>query len=119
MPSPDRRTAGSRRAWGRGPSTPRIEPLEGRTLLAARASSTLPDLVNSALSVSSSVADWGNSVEVMGRVTNQGGTTTTAPVQVTLYASPVRGVNPHSVPIGQVTIPAGLAPGEWVPYQTP
>jgi hypothetical protein len=117
MPSPDRRAAGRRRAWGRGHCTLKLESLERRTLLAAPVS-TLPDLVNSALNVSSSVADWGNSVEVEGRVTNQGGATATAPFQITLYASPVRGVNKYSVPIGQVTIPAGLAPGQWVPYQT-
>ncbi len=43
---------------------------------------------------------------------------TTAPFQVVLYASPVRGIDKYSVPIGEVTIPAGLAPGQIVPYQT-
>jgi hypothetical protein len=87
-------------------------------LLAAGAGN-LPDLVNSALAVSSNVSDWGQSVQVNGRVTNQGGAATTAPLQVGLYASSVRGINKYSVPIGQVTIPAGLAPGQSVPYQTP
>jgi hypothetical protein len=118
MPSPDRRATGRRRAWGRGPIILKLESLEGRALLAARAGD-LPDLVNSALTVSSNVSDWGSSVEVEGRVTNQGATATSVPVQVGLYASSVRGIRKYAVPIGQVTIPAGLAPGQSVPYQTP
>ena len=118
MPSPDRRATGRRRAWGRGPINLKLESLEGRALLAAGAGN-LPDLVNSALAVSSNVSDWGQSVQVNGRVTNQGSAATTAPLQVSLYASSVRGVNKYSVPIGQVTIPAGVAPGQSVPYQTP
>ena len=47
MPSHDRRAAGRRRAWGRGPIILKLESLERRALLAAN--STLPDLVNSAL----------------------------------------------------------------------
>jgi hypothetical protein len=116
MSSPDRRAAGRRRAWGRGPYTLKLESLERRALLAARAG-TLPDIVNSALAVSSSVADWGNTLEVQGRVTNQGGSTTTAPFQVGIYASSVRGINKYSAPIGQVTVPAGLAPGQSLSYQ--
>ena len=68
--------------------------------------------------VSSSVSDWNNSVEVEGRVTNQGSTTESSSFQVAIYASPVRGIDKYSVPIGEVTIPAGLAPGQTVPYQT-
>src|SRR6516164_6003460 len=115
MPSHDRRAAGRRRAWGRGPIILKLESLERRALLAAN--STLPDLVNSALVTSSSVADWSDTLEVQGRVTNQGGGTTTAPFQVALYASPVRGIDKYSVPIGSVTIPAGLGAGQSVPYQ--
>src|SRR5262249_40661598 len=118
MPSPERRATGRRRAWGRGPIILKLESLEGRALLAARAGN-LPDLVNSALTVSSNVSDWGNSVEVEGRVTNQGSAATTAPLQVGLYASAVRGINKYSVPIGQVTIPAGLGPRQPGPYHAP
>src|SRR6185437_8857414 len=100
MPSPDRRATGRRRAWGRGPVDLKLESLEGRALLAARAGN-LPDLVNSALAVSSNVSDWGSSVEAEGRVTNQGANATTVPVQVGLYASAVRGIRKYSVPIGQ------------------
>jgi CARDB len=118
MPSHDRRAGGRRRAWGRGPVVLKLECLERRALMAAASGSDLPDLVNSSLAVSTSVSDWGNAVEVEGKVTNQGDTATTQPFQVELYASPVRGVDKYSVAIGSVTIPAGLAPHESVPYQT-
>src|SRR5262249_15621527 len=91
MPSQDRRAAGRRRAWGRGPIILKLESLERRALLAANG--TLPDLVNSALTTSNSVADWSDMVEVSGQVTNQGGSTTTAPLLVSIYASPVRGID--------------------------
>lgn len=116
MSSPDRRAAGRRRNPGRGPAHPRLEPLEGRALMAAHGGA-LPDLVNSAMAVSTGTSDWGNSIEIQGRVTNQGHSTTSSAFPIILYASPVRGVNRESVPIGQVTIPAGLAPGQSIPYQ--
>jgi hypothetical protein len=121
MSSHDRRAAGRRRAWGRRPIILKLEPLERRELLTASASaanSTLPDLVNSALVTSTSVSDWGGNLEVDGRVKNQGGSTTTAPFQIEIYASDIRGINKYVVPIGTVTIPSGLAPGQSVPYQT-
>ncbi len=116
MPSQDRRAAGRRRAWGRGPIILRFESLEHRALLSL--SSSLPDLVNSSLITSTSVSDWNESVEVEGLVKNQGLTTTTAPFEVALYASPVKGLDKYSLQIGQVMIPAGLTPGQSVPYQT-
>src|SRR5947207_2377530 len=116
MPSHDRRAAGRRRAWGRGPIILKLESLERRALMTA--DTTLPDLVNSALATSSTVADWKNTVAVEGRVTNQGGGTTTAPLQIALYASPIRGIDRYSVPIGEATIPAAVAAGQTVPYQT-
>ena len=115
MSSQDRRAAGLRRARGRGPIILKLECLERRELLAASVSSTLstlPDLVNSSLVTSASVSDWGQTIEVEGRVKNQGGGTTTAPFQITIYASPIRGIDRYSVPIGQVQIPAGLAAGD-------
>ena len=116
MPSQDRRAAGRRRAWGRGPIILKFESLERRALLTAAPG--LPDLVNSSLITSTNVSDWGGNIEVEGLVTNQGGSTTTAPFEVALYASPVRGIDKYSVQIGQVMIPAGLAPGQTIPYQT-
>jgi CARDB len=121
MSSHDRRAAGRRRAWGRRPIILKLESLERREMLTASAtaaSSTLPDLVNSALITSTSVSDWNGNLEVEGRVKNQGGSTTTAPFQITIYASGIRGINRNSVPIGSVVIPSGLAPGQSVPYQT-
>jgi hypothetical protein len=116
MPSQNRRAAGRRRAWGRGPIILKLEALERRALLTAN--SALPDLVNSALTTSSNIADWNDTVEVEGRVTNQGGSATTAPFQVAIFASAVRGVHALAIPIGEVTIPAGLMPGQTIPYQT-
>ena len=82
MPIHDRRAAGRRRAWGRGPIILKLESLERRALMAANSNSSLPDLANAALTVSSNVADWNSTIEVEGRVTNQGGATATAPFQV-------------------------------------
>lgn len=116
MPSHDRRPAGRRRAWGRGPIILRLESLEGRQLLAAAAS--LPDLVNANLTTSDSVSDWAGTVEIEGQVKNQGGGVTTVPFGIEFYASPIRGIDKYSVPIGYVTIPAGLAAGATADYET-
>jgi len=116
MPSHDRRAAGRRRAWGRGPIILRLESLERRELLAA--GSNLPDLVNSALTTSNSASDWGQTIEVEGQVKNQGGGITTVPFGIELYASPIRGIDRYSVPIGSVTIPAGLRAGQSAAYET-
>jgi len=116
MLSQDRRAAGRRRAWGRGPIILRFDSLERRALLTLAPG--LPDLVNSSLITSTTVSDWQGNVEVEGLVRNQGGSTTTAPFEVALYASPVKGIDKYSVPIGQVMIPAGLVPGQSIPYQT-
>jgi subtilase family serine protease len=122
MPSHDRRAAGRRRAWGRGPIILKLESLERRELLTATATatanSTIPDLVNSSLLLSTNTADWNGTIAVAGRIKNQGGGTTTAPFDVEIYASPVRGLDKYSVPIAQVEIPAGLAAGASIPYQT-
>ena len=116
MPSHDRRAAGRRRAWGRGPIILKLESLEHRALLTA--ASTLPDLVNSSLLISTNTSDWNDTISVSGRVKNQGGGITTAPFEVAIYASPVRGIDKYAVPIGEVEIPAGLAAGQSIPYQT-
>ncbi|HKI17794.1 MAG TPA: CARDB domain-containing protein [Isosphaeraceae bacterium] len=116
MLSHDRRAAGRRRAWGRGPIILKLESLERRELLTA--TSTLPDLVNSSLLISTNTADWNDTIGVSGRVKNQGGSTTTAPFEVEIYASPVRGIDKYSVSIAEVEIPAGLAAGQSIPYQT-
>ena len=85
---------------------------------ASTANSTLPDLVNSALITSTAVSDWGGTLEVEGRVKNQGGSTTTAPFEIEIYVNSIRGYNKYAVPVGLVTIPSGLAAGQSVPYDT-
>jgi CARDB len=115
MSSHDRRAAGRRRAWGRGPIILKIESLERRALMAG---TPLPDLVNASFTTPNNVADWGDSVEVEGQVKNQGDATTTSSFEVAFYASPVRGIDKYSVPLGSVMIPAGLAAGTYVPYST-
>jgi hypothetical protein len=116
MPSQDRRAAGRRRAWGRGPIILKFEPLEARELLSLAPG--LPDLVNASLITSTTVSDWQGNIEINGLITNQGQSTTPAPVEVDLYASPIRGIGRYSVLIGQAMIPGGLAPGQSIPYQT-
>ena len=114
MPTLNRRAAGRRRAWGRGPIILRFESLERRELLAA---SSLPDLAGASL-VTVHQADWGDPVAVQGTIVNQGGTTVTVPFEVELYASPSIAIGRYAVPLGSVTIPAGLAPAQSVPFST-
>jgi hypothetical protein len=116
MPSQNRRASGIRRAWGRGPIILKLESLERRDLLSA--TGALPDLVNSSLATATSVADWNDIVTIAGRVTNQGSAPTTAPFEIDIYASPVRGIDRYSVPIGAVTIAPGLAAGQSALYNT-
>jgi hypothetical protein len=111
MPTLNRRAAGRRRAWGRGPIILKFDSLESRELLSAA------DLAGSSL-VTVHAADWDDSVAVQGTIVNQGGTTVTVPFDVALYASPSTAVGRYAVEIGDVTIPAGLAPGQSVPFST-
>jgi hypothetical protein len=116
MPSHDRRSAGRRRAWGRGPIILRFESLEGRQLLST-AILALPDLVASSF-VTTTNADWNQPITATGVVTNQGGATVPTPFNVAIYASHNVNVGPTSVLLGEVTIPAGLAPGQSAPFTT-
>jgi hypothetical protein len=111
MPTLNRRAAGRRRAWGRGPIILKFDSLERRELLAAA------DLAGSSL-VTVHAADWNDTVAVQGTIVNQGGTTVTVPFDVALYASPSISIGRYAVEIGDVTIPAGLAPGQSVPFST-
>ena len=116
MPSHDRRAAGRRRAWGRGPIILKLESPRTAGDCSRQAqrqrNSTLPDLVNSSLITSTSVSDWSGNLEVDGQGQEPG----RRHDHRTLSRSrsmprPIRGINKYSVPIGQVMIPAGLAPG--------
>ncbi len=62
----NRRSAGRRRAWGRGPITLRYDSLEKRELLSA-APHGLPDLVGSSF-VTVQNADWGDSERLVVNV---------------------------------------------------
>ena len=112
MPTLNRRAVGRRRAWGRGPIILRFD-----------FSHWLPELLPSRRSaiftiIMVAAADWGDSVAVQGTIVNQGGTTVTVPFDVALYASPSISIGRYAVEIGDVTIPAGLAPGQSVPFST-
>ena len=75
------------------------------------------DLAGSSL-VTTHQADWGDTVDVKGTIVNQGGTTVTTPFDVALYASPSTAIGRYAVQVGEVTIPAGLAPEQAVPFDT-
>ncbi|WP_422927230.1 CARDB domain-containing protein [Singulisphaera sp. PoT] len=113
MPSQDRRAAARRRAWGRGPHILRFDSLEHRQLLAA---SALPDLLGNTFAVGSPSASWGDSIQVSGTVQNQGQASADQSFQVSIVASTSPIIGPGAVTLGQVTIPAGLAPGQSAPY---
>src|SRR4051812_33175316 len=116
MSSHDRRSAGRRRAWGRGPIILKFDPLERREVLSG-VGQALPDLVSSSI-VATSTADWNGTVEVSGQITNQGSAPVTQPFLVQIYASHNNKTGLYAVSLGQVTIPAGLSPGQSVPYST-
>ena len=116
MSPQDRRSAGRRRAWGRGPIILKFESLERRELLSS-GGPALPNLVGSSF-VTSPNADWNQSITSSGTVTNQGLATVTTPFNVAIYASPRVTIGPYSVLLGEVTIPAGLAPGQSAPFTT-
>ena len=63
MPTLNRRAAGRRRAWGRGPIILRFDSLEPRELLTAPP--PLADLAGSSL-VTVHAADWNDTVAVQG-----------------------------------------------------
>lgn len=109
MPIDKRRAADRRRAWGRGPVILRFEPLEGRALLSTTAVA-LPDLVGQSFQTPTNLA-WGDSLDAKGVVLNQGTAATTSSFLVDLYSSATPSLGQGAVMLGQVTVPAGLAPG--------
>ncbi|WP_435019829.1 CARDB domain-containing protein [Tundrisphaera sp. TA3] len=108
MSSYDRRAAGRRRAWGRGPAILRFEPLEGRQLLSA--DTPMADLIPVKFDTVHT-ANWGDRVTASGTVSNQGTATTVVPTSVDIYASTEPRINATSVLMGEIQVPAGLAPG--------
>src|SRR3954465_1712995 len=92
MSSHDRRAAGRRRAWGRGPIILRFEPLEGRQLLAATPAAAtppapLPDLVGQSFQTPLTL-EWGGTFHAQGVVVNHGTAAVSTPFKVDIYASP-------------------------------
>ena len=115
MPTLNRRAAGRRRAWGRGPIILKFDSLERRDLMTIAPPAA--ELAGSSL-VTTHAADWGDSIDVKGTIINQGGTTVTTPFDVALYASPSTAIGRYAVQVGDVTIPAGIMPGQSVPFDT-
>ena len=115
MPSHDRRSAGRRRAWGRGPIILKFEPLERREVLSG--GHGLPDLVASSFTTVS-FADWNDTITAQGQITNQGHDTVATSFNVDVYASPNLRIGRSSVKVAQITIPGGLEPGQSVPFTT-
>lgn len=114
MSSNDRRAAARRRAWGRGPTILRFEPLEGRQLLAA-SYAPRADLVSAAFSAPMNL-DWDDTFEATGVIANQGNVATAVETRADIYASINPGIGPASVLLGSVKVPAGLAPGAKMSY---
>ncbi len=112
MATNQRRAAGRRRAWGRGPILLRFEPLEGRQLLSTTTVATpLPDLHPAAFDTVHNLS-WGDTFHARGQVTNMGTAAVSTPFQVAIYASPTPDQGASAVLLGQATIPAGLQPGQ-------
>ena len=112
MTPQQRRAAGRRRAWGRGPVILQFERLEGRQLLTASSPpQPLPDLVGADFATAHSL-NWGNTFQAIGTILNQGNATTTSPFNVEVYAATATTIGADSVPLGVVTIPAGLGPNQ-------
>ena len=114
MPSQDRRAAARRRAWGRGPTILRFEPLEGRQLLAT-ATAAVPDLVATTFNTVHNL-DWGATFHASGAIANRGTADATAPFLVDVYAVPsadaaVPSADPNAVKLGSVEVDGGIAAG--------
>ena len=115
MSSQDRRSAGRRRAWGRGPIILKFDSLEKRELLST--SQGLPDLVASSFATTTN-ADWNTPITASGVITNQGNAPVTTSFNVGIYASHNIRSGPYSVLLGEITIPAGLGAGQSTHFST-
>ena len=152
MATNQRRAAGRRRAWGRGPILLRFEPLEDRQLLSTTTSITpttttdvtaiasttsdvsattapavtptpttttsaafLPDLHAAAFDTLRSLS-WGDTFHARGKIANLGNAPVTTPFQVAIYASATPDTGTSAVLLGEVTVPAGLQPGQTAIY---
>ena len=102
-------TADRRRAWGRGPTILRFEPLEGRELLSTAAAAA-PDIVAVDFNTVHNL-DWGDTFHAVGTLQNRGNADATSPFLVDVYAYGSTATGTDAVKIGSITIPAGLQAG--------
>ena len=86
MTPQQRRAAGRRRAWGRGPVILRFERLEGRQLLTTPTPSPCPTS-SGPTSPRRTALNWGDTFQAIGTILNQGNATTTSPFNVEVYAA--------------------------------
>jgi hypothetical protein len=63
--------------------------------------------------------DWGQAFTLTGTVRNDGSVPTATPAQIDVFASPDVKTGPNSVPIGTVTVPAGIAPNALYDFSAP
>lgn len=113
--SDKRRAAGRRRAWGRGPIILKFDSLEKREVLSSVHAPA--DLVGSSF-VMVQNADWGETVEATGQITNQGHGDARGPFNVAIYAGSRPNITRRGVLLGEITIPDGLAAGQSIPFTT-
>ena len=117
MPSQKRRAAGRRRAWGRGPIILRFESLEGRQLLATSAQALARSgrgLVRHGAQprLGRYLPRRGQDLEPGRRAGQRRRSTSRSSPR------PRRPSAPRSVPLGEVTIPAGLGAGPVEPFRS-
>jgi hypothetical protein len=111
MPAQDRRARARRKAWGRGPTILRFEPLEGRQLLSTATTPTpAPDLIATAFDTQHNLY-WGDSFQAAGTVANQGNAPTTGPFNINVYASASQTIDANAVFVGTIAITTPIQPG--------
>ena len=115
MPSHDRRAAGRRRAWGRGPIILKFDALEKREVLSSARGR--PDLVASQF-YTTKTADLNDTIQAVGAITNQGKATVNVPFHVSIYASSSATAGKYAVKLGEITIPAGMTKNQTIPFST-
>ena len=109
MPAQNRRAQARRKAWGRGPTILRFEPLEGRQLLST-ATAPAPDLIATAFDTLHNLY-WGDSFQAVGTIANQGTAATTGPFNVNVYASASQTIDSNAVFVGTIAITTPIQPG--------
>jgi hypothetical protein len=94
----------------------RFDSLERREMLSG-AGRKLPDLVGSKF-YTTSTADLGDTIQAMGEIKNQGRATVRVPFHVDIFASSSTTAGRYAVKLAELTIPAGLARNQTIPFNT-